>query len=252
MSLTKDFKFDNASNYVFDDTLIEVTGGVAQLIDVVGAYPITNPTLATANELQMSALLTFVETSTLTGADLVKYILSKDGVDYYWDTSAWVVSDGTFTQSNLASEITANIATFVTSATTVLLSKIFLHSDSGTTTPILSNVQLTYTFAAPVAETIHTTILYWNAKDTSGDAATDTVSIELVNDVITYGTNTVIYKETITVTPILGEYLVSLLDTPSMGLDRNGKEQMYKLTMGAKVYHINVPTVGSVNLFDLI
>lgn len=105
-------------------------------------YPTSNPAVIMLITLEMDALEEFVETSLKTGSDEIKYILSKDGIDF-WYNSGWVVSDGTYSQSNTADEIELNKAMLITEGTEVQI-KSLLHSFDGSTTPELDLLYVKY------------------------------------------------------------------------------------------------------------
>lgn len=94
----------------------------------------------------------FIETSTKTGSDEIKYNLSDDdGVTwYYWSGAAWVAANGTYAQANTATEVNSNIGSFSTASDKINV-KVFLHSDDGTSTPKLDNIEVAYTTSASYA-----------------------------------------------------------------------------------------------------
>jgi len=114
------------------------------------AYPETNPviSIAMASRIWATALATFIETTTIVGSDAVKYIMVLSGTKTWWTGSVWAASNGSYSESNTAADITTNIATLVTDRKQIGVD-IFLHSDDGTTSPIISNLIETYTEALP-------------------------------------------------------------------------------------------------------
>ena len=110
-------------------------------------YSITNPTIEFLESFTHEGLEAFTETSTKTGSDEVKYVLTKDGINYYYDsvTELWIVSDGTYTQTNTATEISANKASFIEIGVTTKIIA-YLHSDDGSTTPTLTQVDIEFDF----------------------------------------------------------------------------------------------------------
>lgn len=134
-----------------DNTKIQIIANSASLINNSG-YPITNPTVLETFQMQASSLSAFVENAKYSGSDNVQYTILVSGVDYYWNGSAWVSSDGTYSKSNTASVINTNcghssMGTLLGTGSYVTI-RAFLHSASGTTSPSLTGVSLTYTFAA--------------------------------------------------------------------------------------------------------
>ena len=71
-----------------------------------------------------------------------------DGQDKWSNGGTVENSDGTYSQSNTAAEITTAIADFVDTRSTVAI-KSFLHADTGSTTPELDTLTITYDSSLP-------------------------------------------------------------------------------------------------------
>jgi len=140
--ISVDYALDYAQNYQYNDTLIEITGGVAQL---KSPYVLTDPYLSANWPILTVGLNSFTETSVLGSGTLVKYILSLSGQNKWHDGTSWIDSNGTIAQSNLASEIDTNAASLTSARARVKLAKIFMHT-AGTDTPKLQNVNISYNF----------------------------------------------------------------------------------------------------------
>ncbi len=109
-------------------------------------YSQANPTIVENIGLSIDSLDAFIEVSSKTGSDEIKYILLIDGVATYWDGLAWSASDGTYSNSNTAAEIQANLATLDVSSGVTLKVLSLLHSNDGSTTPTLTSVSIDYNF----------------------------------------------------------------------------------------------------------
>ncbi|MGD8305153.1 MAG: hypothetical protein PVF17_00735 [Ignavibacteria bacterium] len=107
-------------------------------------YVITNPSFVTNNSLTADEIISFVENSTKTGNDEIKYIIKRDDNYLYWDGSAWITSDETYSQSNTAIEISTNISSINNDDENEYYMKGFLHSDNGLTTPVLTSFEIGY------------------------------------------------------------------------------------------------------------
>lgn len=134
-----------------DNTKIQIVAKSVSLINNSG-YTTTNPNVLESFKMQASSLSSFLETANYSGSDNVQYTVLVNGSDYYWSGSAWVSSNGTYSQSNTASVINTHctdtsMATLLGTGSYVTI-RAFLHSASGTTTPTLTGISLTYTFAA--------------------------------------------------------------------------------------------------------
>lgn len=143
VKITKDYNFNYSQDYSYDNTLITIDAGNAKL---VSPYSISNPYLIANESIIASGLNSFTETSTLGSGTLVKYVLNINNQAKYFDGTSWVDSNGTIAQSNLASEINSNVATFPTTRNRVKLGKVFLNT-AGTNTPQLGNVNISYNFS---------------------------------------------------------------------------------------------------------
>jgi fibronectin type 3 domain-containing protein len=111
-------------------------------------YDVNNPTVT--NKTTIGSLYQTLDTSGFTetlgsgGCTGIKYTISGDGTNfYYYNGSAWTLSDGTYTQSSSANIISTNLSTLVaTMGTGTLQVKTFLHSD-GVTACEVSNINVT-------------------------------------------------------------------------------------------------------------
>lgn len=109
-------------------------------------YPQTNPTIVNNSGVEADALLTFASSLSASGSDAVRFIIQVQGIDKYWNGSAWVTSDGTYSQANPVSTISTNITTLDISDGVLVKIKVFLHSGDGSSTPTITSVTLGYDF----------------------------------------------------------------------------------------------------------
>lgn len=171
--------YDDTSQFTFDATLIEISGGLIRLKDLGGAtYSTANPTVTTQHQVPISALTSLSETKSVAGSDQVKYQLIINGTAYWRDTvnSVWEESDGTYDQSNTAAEITAAVSSLfsdlsLTPSVWVRL-KVFLHSDAGSSRPSLTNNTLAYENDEIAAGTFTECLITCYLKDLLGDTPT--------------------------------------------------------------------------------
>lgn len=228
-----------ASNTVqsnIDDLTITYTGQI---------YPTNNPTIEALETLGIEALFNFIETSTKIGNDEIEFILKKDGVDYYWDGAAWSTSSG-YPQVNTAAEIQTNIAAFTTTGVTFSWTA-HLHSDDGSTTPILDNVQVDYDFFGP-PETVNLCIVWGYNYDSLGAVNQTPFSIQLIVDAKIYGTTSIIRNDAITVTPDSNGYWeIELVENINMG----SFTQYYEFIFTDETYRKIVPNETDKKFTDL-
>lgn len=90
-----------------------------------------------------SALNIFTETSVIPTNTNIKYHISdNNGVTWkYWNGASWVVTDNSYTQANLASEINTNISSLGASGTFKFRALLSTNS-AGTATPQLDNLYI--------------------------------------------------------------------------------------------------------------
>jgi hypothetical protein len=194
--VTKTYTFLNAStNWTFDDTLIQSVSDAAELKPNGLVYPITNPTILTIEGEPADSLTVFSSVTSIVGLDEIRYILQKDNVDYYFDGANWVISNGTFTESNTELEVSTNIASFTITALDFKL-KVFLHSDNGTTTPTWTSTTITYNFV-PTPPDLNEVIIWGWLRDIL-DEKVETVTVQPRNDL--FGTLTYIQNDIVNVT----------------------------------------------------
>jgi len=147
MSISKDYQFQYSQNYDFTDAKIELVNGNAQLRGTSSSttYSTSDPYITPKESLVASDLNSFTETSILGTSEVVQYIMNVDNQDKYWDGAAWINSNGAFAQSNLVAIVNTNIGSLVSDRSRFKF-KSFLHTTVNTTTPSLTNVNVSYDF----------------------------------------------------------------------------------------------------------
>lgn len=211
-------------------------------------YPVTNPMVECNDEFLTDALVSFAETSVKVGLDEIKYIVVVEGVDYYWDGLAWSVSAGTYAESNTVAEINTNAASLLTLSNTIGI-KIFLHSDDGSTTPEISNLDVTYSYGGEIPDTIDQVTVSGHLMNSANLPVTTPFVVFLLADKVLYKTNVMLVRSIVTVTPnAQGFWEVDLVDTTNMAGDN-----YYVFDFGSNVVSIKqVPnTSANVDFNDL-
>lgn len=112
-------------------------------------YSTSNPTIAPNTPITMDQLNAFTDVQSATGSDGVQFYLMIGSNPYWWNGSAWVISNATYAQSNIAADIQTNAATLPIGLGAFLTPYAILHSASGSTTPSLTSVTLTYDYFGP-------------------------------------------------------------------------------------------------------
>lgn len=117
--------------------------GIQQLPGAGTSFPTDNPTIQAKNGFEATELKNFLATVVETGNDKVKFVISVNNVDKWWNGAAIADSIG-YTESNTAAEILANIAAFLDGTKARVNPKSFLHSDTGSSTPEISDLTIGY------------------------------------------------------------------------------------------------------------
>lgn len=178
-------------------------------------YPLTNPSAYISDATSLEELLDFLLTITKTGSDEVKIILYKGSTAYYHNGADWVVSDETYSQSNTLTEVQTNKAAFTTTQINMYV-RLFLHSETGLTSPEVDSLEIIYDFAG-VIDTIHKTIVYGYQLDADGNADITDIVAYLNLDLVEYKNVTQITGDNISATPRSdGYWEMELVDTDNM------------------------------------
>lgn len=113
-------------------------------------YSTLNPVVTFLEPFINQGINSFVENLIKVENDEVKYNISKNEIFYYHNGSEWIVSDGTYSQSNTAAEIEENKDTFNIHAIGMTsYIKMFVHSETGITTPIVRSFTVQYGINPP-------------------------------------------------------------------------------------------------------
>lgn len=100
--------------------------------------------------LSVDSVSDFVVASTSPSSTAVNFYFGIGASNYYWSGTAWVVSDGSFAQSNDVATVVANLATLPVSDGAFLVVYALLYTPDGLATPTLTTVEVTYdTFTPP-------------------------------------------------------------------------------------------------------
>lgn len=138
---TSNFKIDNFLVFSTVQHTADYTPDWSGIPETI--YSTTNPTVLLNDSLCIEKINDFVPIINVSGLDIIKYILAKDGVFYFWDGTEWIVSDETYAQSNLIADINTNIAAFMGVAFTLQI-KLFLHSEDGSANVKIDDLAVDY------------------------------------------------------------------------------------------------------------
>jgi hypothetical protein len=131
-------------------------------------YSITNPTIFPATTVGAEQLISVSAVTTEVGSDAVRYTLSVDGTEYYWNGSVWAVSSG-YAQTNTIAEINTNAAALVLTGGHVIRPVAYIHSNNGSTTPNIDSFTLTYNFFNALPDIITECVVWGYIYDSNGN-----------------------------------------------------------------------------------
>lgn len=176
--ITKNIDFLDSSLFTYDLLLADFSNNDLRLSS---PFP-TNPVKVSYNKKILTKQVgKFEETATKDTSTEIKYLLYKNEVPYFFKpTFGWILSDGSYAQSNTALEINTNISSFNLGDKIELKIDIFLFTESSLFTPILSNIAITYDYEGEEPETIKTCLVWGYLKDSKNQPLSGkTVSIKL-------------------------------------------------------------------------
>ena len=241
---TTSYTFTTTANYTFNATDIVVTGVLAQLV-LDGTYPTTNPKIEPIISISQDAITSFLATIVAAGSDAVQFTLKLDGQEKYWDSAAWVNSDGTYAQSNTLADIQANIATFTTRGT--IIPVIFLHSDDGSTTPSIDVLTIDFNHYGGAASTENVCNVWGYVYDQLNNPIDGASIIVTPVDYGLTGDKVINLDPTTVTTDSTGYWEISLIET-----DTDGNNWFYGFNVAGKLSSKLVPNQVSANFNDLI
>lgn len=183
-------------------------------------YVMSDPTIAPNIPLTMDSLNTFVDSVIHPGSTSITYFILIGSVKYWWNGSAWAVSDGSVSQSNGSSVIQANSSTLPISLGAFVTPYAILHTPDGMTTPELTSLTLTYEYFGPNPGgpnlcTVYGYIIDENGISVSGATITVTNPLSFINQgvVVAQGLRT-------TKTNSVGYFTIDLVETASLSIQQ--------------------------------
>jgi len=233
----------------YSNTTYTVEGEQSETI-----YSVANPWIMNSSGITTKEIVSFTPSVTVAGSDLVKYIFNVGGIDHYWSGAAWTASNGTYSQSNTAAEITTNIAAFNTNIINlgkVVKIKAFLHSDDGSTTPELDSITIIYNYGI-IGSSVLTCVVYGIVNSVAVNPDTDADITVFTEDAFYYDERLIAIRET-TTTNSEGEWQLTLAENETYGgsygvtieYDDDG-------TARTESYTISVPNQDTAKLADII
>lgn len=178
-------------------------------------FPTDNPTINPIGNVLAVVITDLDADITVTGSDEIRFVMTVNNIDKYWNGSIWDDSSG-YSASNTLAEMKTNLISLDLSVSSSVAPKAFAHSDDGSTTPELGDITLHYNVASPDL-TINKCLVFGYNKTPDGEPDTSEITIELNSEIVKYKNDIILLKETITVTPnSAGYWEVLLIENDNM------------------------------------
>ena len=208
-------------------------------------YLTTNPYLKIKTGFRTDELQGFIETAQKAGNDEIKYIFENDSQYYYWNGASWVIGDLIYNNSTIANDVNTNCQELVDESS-VWYIYIFFHSDDGSSTPELDNLNVTYSFAGE-PEIIEKCLIWGYNYDNEGNPDQTAFTVYLNVPQTLYKIQTTILREIITITPdTQGYWEIELIETDNM------EEGKYIFNFGNGVKFVRqIPNKDNENFYAL-
>lgn len=236
--------FDN-SNSLSSIDLVSVT--------VTGQKYSTTGYLEPAQALQVQDLLAYTQSATIPVNSELKIAFKIDGVLKYYNGSAWVTSDGTLAQANLAADLTsAAFDSLNLGSNSSVYIRWILGSSANTVTSEISSATITYDFGG-VGTDLATCLVYGYLKDVAGNPVSNaTIIIGLLKTVVTdyqEANKNLIFKPSIYVeTDENGYFETNLIRSSEFGSD----QPTYRLVAKGLQIDFIVPDSEQKDIADLV
>ncbi len=119
-----------------------ILGGKASL---KAPYSTSNPFMKTQASILCDSITEITAVTEQSPGDEIRFVINKDGGNYFWNGTEWIDADGTYAQSNTVADINTNISTLITEKCRVRFN-IYFHSYDGSTTPTIDLLNINYVF----------------------------------------------------------------------------------------------------------
>jgi len=176
------------------------------------SFPIDNPTISPKSTIRMSDINSFSSNIIATGSDEIRGVITEGGQDKYWNGSIWADSSN-YNETNTISDINTNLSSLVITGSSLIGYKLYLHSDDGSTTPEVEDVDLTYDLNVTIEE--NECIVFGTITDVSVDVESAVIRGYL--DKPFFRSNNLISVDKTVQTDIDGFFEISLIETETTG-----------------------------------
>lgn len=181
------------------------------------AYPTTGPTIVPNSGVEADELCSFIEDATVSGSDIIRWVLRFDSTDYWWNGAAWAVADGTLGQTNTAAEIHANAMSWDISSGGSIRPIARPVSDDGSTTPSLTSVEFEYSFFISDPGAPDECVVYGWVRDSLGEAIAG-ATVVWSHDGFEHGVSQLFPDSQTVITESDGYWEISIIETATVSL----------------------------------
>lgn len=161
-----------AGNFELYAVMHSVNGATTPILAavVVNFYDLVygNGTILSNSTFTAEELTAMIANVSIVGSDSVTYAFQVNSQLVYWDGAMWSASDGTLAQTNALSVVQANILSLL-SVNSFVAPYILLHSNTGSTTPTVTSIRITYNFGSVTNTPPATCIVYGFIRDIQGN-----------------------------------------------------------------------------------
>lgn len=176
MAYSETINYTSGQSFNFDTTLVEVASNTLRLKDLGGGtYSTANPLTTTQHQNTITSLSSFAEVATKPANTEIYYQLVLNGLVYWYNSvnAKWEASDGSFSQSNTASDINTNAADVFTDLALLvpqyLSLRVFLSSTNVNARPELTSNTIGYNWINSNPPVINQCLLFGYLSDLLGN-----------------------------------------------------------------------------------
>jgi hypothetical protein len=257
---------DDIPHFSFDDTLLTTNISNDLILKInAGLYPTSNPLVTIPQRIPMSTFGGFTETATQPANTAIRYQIIANGLLYWWNPTKakWDTSDGTYSQSSLASDIDFNSSAFFSDLnilTDVWFSfRFFLHS-TGASTPVWTSVDVEWFQTAATTSSIpNQCIITASLRDITGSvplptAAQPATLLIACDHAFFHGTNLIEpFTKSFAFSTSTGIVTADIIETATPGVKLNFAVTYYdgQSLRTVPLFRGIIPNQASINLSDI-
>lgn len=231
---------DSNTQEDLDDLTVTYTGQI---------YPTDDPYVEPNATIYCDKIDGITEIATKTGNDEVKYVVKADS-KFYW-ISGGVITEtvgNLYSESNTVLEWDAIWPVWDPDNAVNIKYRAFLHSDNGTTAPLLDENTISYDYRGTAPDELSKCIVFGYSKKPDGTVNTEKIKAYLNVGMTQYKTNTTINNSIATVAPNSddGYWELELIENDNM---EDGVKYFFEID--DKLYERTVPNQPSANFWTL-